>query len=295
MASRLIKLQPQHSIFNLVDEVIRLPGRFRFRGTAIGAGGHITMPFNELIELQATSALPEIGGHGTARSVDFRCREILRFDLAQSEVTGSQCTNGDGKPVFSTRIKSTVEGLNVMDMVTADRIVANLVSTCPEAGEPSVKLLGSRFENLRVAGIPIKVVPALDVLDRYSTHTSLLNAYGSVERVRDLFGDESLRERFHEAPPQVARWFSHPVEANPEMPAINGISSVSLVRKLEPEGEELDCWGHVIRVEGFGTVRLGEVSVSSLSRSVTMLQIDLNCPFVGRMMFCTSEDGCNPG
>ena len=45
-----------------------MPGRFRFRGSAIGAGGHITVPFNEIIELQAASALPEIGGHGTARS-----------------------------------------------------------------------------------------------------------------------------------------------------------------------------------------------------------------------------------
>ena len=276
-----------------------MPGRFRFRGTAIGAGGHIAIPFNEIIEVQAAAALPEIGGYGSARSVDFHYREILRFDLAHSEVIGSLSGDHDGNQVFSTLVKSTVEGLNVMDIVTADRIVAHLVSTFRSKEgttvEPSVKLIGSRFENLHIAGIPIKVVPALDVLDKYDTHSSLREAYGSVERVRDLFGDASLRERFHEAPPKVARWFSHPVEAHAQMPAINGISSVSLVRKLEPEGGGLDCWGHVIHVEGFGTIRLGEVSISSLSRSVTMLQIDLGCPVTGVMMACQAEDGCNPG
>jgi hypothetical protein len=276
-----------------------VPGHFRFKGTAIGAGGYVSVPFNEVIEVQAASALPEVGGHGSARSVDFRYREMVRFDLAYSEVVGSTCNSdeNDGKPVFSTRVRAAVEGLNIMDVITADRIVANLVSTFEGEGpgEPSVRLLGSRFENLRIAGIPVKVIPAVDVLDKYDTYTSIREAYGHAEGVRDLFGDAALRERFHEAPPKVAQWFSHPVAAQSELPAINGISTVSLVRKLEPESGGLDCWGHVIHVAGFGTVRLGEVSISPLSRSVTMLLVDSHCPVIARVEFAKAEDGCGPG
>jgi len=276
-----------------------VPGRFRFKGTAIGASGYISVPFNEVIEVQAASALSEIGGHGSARSVDFRHREMVRFDLAYSEVVGStcNCNENDGKPVFSTRVRAAVEGLNIMDMVTADRIVAHLVSTfeAEGPGEPSVRLLGSRFENLRIAGIPVKVIPAVDVLDKHNTYTSFREAYGHADSVRDLFGDAAFRERFHEAPPKVAQWFSHPVAAQSELPAINGISTVSLVRRLEPESGGLDCWGHVIHVPGFGTVRLGEVNISTRSRSVTMLGIDSHCPVIGKIEFCKAEDGCGPG
>ena len=214
-----------------------MPGRFRFKGTAIGAGGHVSVPFNDVIEVQAVSALPEIGGYGSARSVDFSFRGILRFDLAYSEVVGSTCNDDDRNPVLSTRVNATVEGLNIMDMVTADRIVSHLVSTFKGEGpgEPSVLFLGSHFENLRVAGIPVKVTLAVDVLDKYNTYKSLREAYGHEDSVRDLFGDAAFKERIHEAPAKVAQWFSHAAAAQPEMPANNGISRVSLVRRLEPD------------------------------------------------------------
>jgi hypothetical protein len=274
-----------------------MPGQVRFKATAIGAGGFIAVPFNEIIEVQAASALPEIGGYGTARSVDFRYREILSFDLAHTEVVGSRLADADdGVHVFSTLVKSTVEGFNVMGMVTADRIVANLVSTFKgeSPGELSVRLVGSRFENLRIAGIPVKVILAVDTLDKYDTYQSLRYGYESDECVRDLFGDLSLRERFDKAPSKVAQWFSHGCKIHPELPAIDGISRVSLVRGLEPEDSGFDCWGHVIHVHGFGTIRLGEVAINRLTRSVTMVQIDLGCPITGRLMCCASEDGCNP-
>jgi hypothetical protein len=275
-----------------------MPGRFRYKGNAIGAGGNISVPFNEIIEIQAASSLPEIGGYGSATAVDFRYREILHFRRANSEVVGSQGTCDHGEPDFSTRIKATIEGLNIMDMVTADRVVANLVAKYESdvPGEPSVRFVGSRFENLRIAGIPVKVGLAVDVLDRFDTHKSLREAYGKGDSsVLALFGDAALRGRFHEAPSKVSQWFSHPMAVAPQMPAANGVSRVSLVSTLEPEDGGFDCWGHVIHVRGFGTIALGEVSISATSRSVTMIQICLNCPVEGSIMCCSAVDGCDPG
>jgi hypothetical protein len=180
-------------------------------------------------------------------------------------------------------------------MVTADRVVARLVTDYqdnPEA-EPSIKLIGTRFENLRIAGIPVKVRLAVDVVDRYHKYKDLREAYATQSSVRDLFGNADLHSRLNDAPSKVTRWFSSRA-AQSEMPTTGGVSRISLVHSLELDGPGLDCWGHVIYVRGFGTIRLAEVRISPLTRAVTMLQIDLGCPVTGSVMLCAVEDGGDP-
>jgi hypothetical protein len=135
----------------------------------------------------------------------------------------------------------------------------------------------------------------VDVLDKYNTFTGLREAYPSVESVRDLFGGASVRERLQEASPKVARWLSRLAAPHPEPPAGNGVCFGSLVRQVRPGDAGLDYLGHVIYVEGFGTLRLGEVTISSLSRSVTMLQVHLGCPVEGHVFCCSADGGCTPG
>jgi hypothetical protein len=266
--------------------------RFRFRGSAIGLAGRITYPFDDLIKVQAASALPDTGGYGSSRSTKFRYREILSFDLAHTEVIGRLSSDD----TYSTLCKATVEGLNVLEMVTADRIVANLVSTCNAGGnsECSSRLIGSYFENLRIAGIPIEVDLAIDVFDRYDTYALLAEAYRTDESVRKLFRDIALKERYHAAPPKVARWFSAPSAEEPELPSQNGVTAVSLVRKLTPASAALESWGHVIYVRGFGTIRLAELGVSAATRTLTMLQIDLGSAVGGDVTACAVDDGGTP-
>ena len=273
-----------------------MPSRFRFHGYAIGAAGRISKPFSELIEVQAASALPQLGGRGSARSACFQYREILKFDLAHTEVTGSRCDgdcDDDRKEAsFSTRITSTVEGLNILDMVTADRVVATLSSTYTAAsdGEPSVKLIGTHFENLRIAGIPVDVDLAVDVFDGHDTHRALAHAYKTDDGVRELVDRLTLKHRAKEAPAHILRWFS-PAEGGSELPASRGITAVSLVRDLAPRRSGLDCWGHVVHIKGFGTIRLAEVEVSKVTRTVNMIQVDLDCPYKGQLMLGSIADG----
>lgn len=271
-----------------------MPSRFRFHGYAIGAAGQIRKPFSEVIEVQAASALPQIGGHGSARTAHFKYREILQFELAHTEVTGGpcDCDRDSDKTSFSTRINSTVEGLNILGMVTADRVVATLSSTYTAAsdGEPSVRLIGTRFENLRIAGIPIDVDLATDLLDRYDTHRSLAAAYKADDKIQSLIDQLSLKDRASEAPPYILRWLSA-LEGRGELPATRGITPISLVRGLEPKGAGLDCWGHIIHLPGFGTIRLAEIEISAKTRNVNMIQVDLDCPYKGQIMLCSIADG----
>jgi hypothetical protein len=180
--------------------------------------------------------------------------------------------------------------------VTADRVVANLVSNFsggPE-GEPEVGFIGSNFENLRIAGIPVDVDLAIDVFDKFPTYTKLRDAYRNDTGVRNLFGDLLQKDRLRDAPTAVNRWFRHPPQDHPEMPSSNGITTVSLVRKLEVHSKAIEAWGHVIHVPGFGTIRLAEMEISRLSRGITMFQIHLGSPINGAVSGGTSEDGCSP-
>jgi hypothetical protein len=243
-----------------------LPTSYRYFGSAYGVAGLLTTPLKEVIDTQAPAVLADFGGHSINHSENFKHRDILHFSRAHTEVVGTQShldrkRRDENDDTFSTLVKSSIEHFNLMGMVTADRIVANMVATFNKYDHPEqkFKLIGSRFENLRVAGIPVKVCLNLDVLDKCDTHETLGRNYRDDKRVRDLFGDDELRNRYPNAPAEVKRFLSAPPESEEIMPQENGAVTLSIVRKLEPECNALECYGHVIYIEGFGTIRLGEV------------------------------------
>jgi hypothetical protein len=257
---------------------------YRFKGSAYGVAGVLTTPFKEIIPTQASSNLADFGGYGVGHSEDFTHRDIIRFKRAHSEVTGSRTHLEGHHHTFSTLVKASVEGLDIMGMVTADRVVANLVSTYVDipGGESAVNLIGSRFENLKIGGIPVKVCLNLDVLDKYRHHKHLKEAYKTEKSVRDLFGDEDLKKRHANAPEEVKNFLdAPPADDEAEMPHCEGVSVVSIVRKLEPECHAFECFGHVIYIEGFGTIRLGEVRICKKTRHLSMIQVRLGCPVEG--------------
>lgn len=117
--------------------------------------GRIERPLDHLVEVQAAVSLPLIGGLGSARVNGFRFQEFVTFESAYSHVSGTR----DGEDgAYTTQVTSTVERLNILDMVTADRVVARISSQHPAPHhEPAIIFLGSKFENLRIAGCPVEV------------------------------------------------------------------------------------------------------------------------------------------
>lgn len=129
--------------------------RFLYHALASGVSGLITSPFQDLIEVQAASALPPTGGYSASRVEGFRYKEILSFRSATTLVTGSF---SERKRTYNTLVTATVEQLNILNVITADRIVTRLASAQPEeGGPPAVSVLGSLFQNLVVAGIPLNL------------------------------------------------------------------------------------------------------------------------------------------
>jgi hypothetical protein len=126
---------------------------FLYHALATGVSGHITLPFQNVIEVQAPSALPFAGGYSASRVESFRYQNVLSFSSAATVTTGSESSR-----FFNTLATATVEGLNILHVVTADRVVARLASRySKDTGEQSATIAGSHFVNLRIAGNPVEV------------------------------------------------------------------------------------------------------------------------------------------
>ena len=258
--------------------------RYLFSADAVALGGQITHPFCDVIDSQASAVLPITGGHGSARVEGFRYRELVSFKTASSTVTGNEVKE-NGNSIFHTLTTVTVEGLNVANVVTADAIVARLVSSFDrERGRRVILPVGSAFVNLRIAGARIDL-PRRRALFESGTLPDLTSA---CQRDRKL---GSLGE-------DLARLQS----SGPHSEGTAGRDSASgphreqrlLTCLFDVHGDEGDGHGEErlpagcgkrgecgIRVPGFGTVFLGEFYITRASRRLTMLRIEMGCPVHG--------------
>jgi len=282
---------------------------FIYHAFAIGVSGRITAPFDEIIPVQASCALPEGGGFGTSRVDGFNFRNILSFDAADALVAGSdspgdnnsldeltefekekssQNPNGPAHDAVATVI---VEGLNILGVVTADRIVARIASSHPfDTDQPSsITPIGSYYENLRIAGHKITLDLALDRFAQFDTAQSVRDAFeDNTDKFRDEFKRMSLigadvPRGLHKYLPWCG-W-----DSDEKIPEKNGIIACSLVRGIEGLGRELTSYGHVIPVKGFGVIRLAELKITNSARRITMLHIDLGSTPRGSMGVCGAE------
>ena len=252
-----------------MSEIRRPP--FIFHASAMAFSGHVTRPIEHVIEVQAGTSLPTTGGHGSARVENFRFNQMVSFKAGYSQVSGSEKIE-NGKPVAYTTLSSAVlEGLNIQDVVTADRIVARLSSSfVPKDGddneeyESRILTIGSRFENLRVAGCKVDV-ELHDELD-----------LGTFEQARNHYKNNPVFKKMVDDPFSRGKKTSRKV-------ATHGSIHCSLVKKFEPEECPgiFTCHGYVLEVEEFGKIYLAEVLVTHRCKTLTMLRVELGSPSGG--------------
>jgi hypothetical protein len=268
---------------------IRRPD-FLFHASAMAFSGHVTRPLEHLIEAQAGTSLPTTGGHGSARVENFRFNEMVSFKAGYSQVSGSE-KKVDGRTVYTTLSSAVLEGLNIQDVVTADRIVARLSSTYDpekyhgrprEDHESRILTIGSRFENLRVAGCKVEV----------ELHDELALELGTFEGARKKYkNDANFRKIVDDSFPKKAK-------ANGKEIAAHGSIHCSLVKKFDPKEYPglFTCHGYVLEVEEFGNIYLAEVLLSHGSKTLTMLRVELGSPSGGGFTGSQgSSNGLPPG
>ncbi len=232
-----------------------------FHAHAHALGGRFTRPFSQPLNAQAATSLPVSGGYGSAHVDNFRFEHLLSFRSASSQVAGSH-HDADGS--HTTLATSIIEGLNVLDMVTADRVVARLsIHHPPDHGESTFVFLGSRFENLVIAGFPVHVEMHPHLSTRYAT---------SEDFKKHALKDKDLcriaREGFQ-------------CGSKSGLPESEGRTLCSLALKIQVSSTELSVRGHVIVVPDFGAVHLAELMIDGRSRHLTMLRLVLGSPVGG--------------
>jgi hypothetical protein len=127
-----------------------------YHAEAHGLSGHFHHPVYQRINKQAHVMMKgERGGHVVEKERGFTLEGVVSFQNAHTRVSGSRSLKNKGWITLSTSI---VEGLNVLEVITADRIVSQ-VSTehaLDDGHVPDVTFLGTQFVNLRLSGFEIK-------------------------------------------------------------------------------------------------------------------------------------------
>lgn len=247
---------------------------FKYHAEAKGLKVQIHSPKAVDLPVVAAIELKPEGGLHTAREETFRFDSMVSARSVQSVVSGAGNEDGESIDELASVV---VEDLNVLGVLTADRIVARIAAVHRKNGPPSITPLGSHFENLRIAGKRIDLDLAIDTFTRFDTAEKLHTAYQTNDDgFREEFAALSLLGKIKTIPERLHRYFpsgaKEPAEA---LPAENDVIRVGLVRRIEGVPAGAESHGHVIHVPGFGVIRLAEISVERRARELKMVQIDL--------------------
>lgn len=260
--------------------------RFRFHSNAVAASGTIREPFCDTIPVQGSVALPEMGGYGSAHVQSFDYRHMISFREARTHVIG-RCCGKDGS--HETLAVTSIEGVNVFEMVMIDRVVARLHTKHPTHGQPRITLTGSCIENLRICGRSFDPDLAIDTISNLPTWQDIQDDKdGEFARLRApyiLSDDECTTPE--EKAERVAQIQDE--RETEERGREKGVISCCLARNLENFPADWRRRGKTIYIEGFGTIRLAEVQISQYWRRLTMIEVIFECPLKGHVMMAAVE------
>jgi hypothetical protein len=300
-----------------------------FHAEAHALAGRLKLPFEEEIKKQA---FVKLEGHLADLPVEeraqrnyfsqhaknFRLEGIFSYAAAHTQVSGHQSDKHDGASV--TLATSVVEDLNILNVVTADRVVAQ-ISTTHFPGEycPHVTFLGTHFENLRIArhraepylkldlaGARAEGKDALPMNKGTGLMTTLEAQYRRLkekigglaaeerEKMRLMDTDSSLGKKYHGFSVDYAGIQQQADDARKNDNDWDGITC-SLVEHVEikdisvkaADGQSIQIpppaqtFGHVIHIPDFGNIFLAELTVKHNSYNLTMIRLEMGCLAAG--------------
>ena len=223
----------------------RIPFHFHAHGHALS--GEFRHPLWSLISAQASASLSTIGGHATAQVENFHYQDFVCFKSAHTHISGKRRRD----ETFVTHARTVVKGLNILGMVTAERIVSRLTSIHnPKEPEGHIIAEDSRFEGLKINGEEVKVKLRHDLLVKCKTFDDLRKGIANDKNS----GKMGVTE--------------------------DGVAVCSLVEKIDTKLKGVDVRQHVIKVENFGKIFLAEVFAEPGTRTLTMLRLELGSPHV---------------
>jgi hypothetical protein len=268
-----------------------------YNATANLLSGELQRPIVQKIEPQAPVSLQDRRGGLFSRSVqDVSIEGLISFTKGETRVSGSRSLKHQGWVTLAT---SALEGFNVFETITSDRLVNQVSTDHPyQNGHfPSVTFLGTQFGDLRVSGFPIHLTFKHGICGpKPEGDTSYLRDFDFLTRVKEqtetIANDTDL-------PKEIRPKYIERLKRVEELIRIKGEDETvsrpeivcSLVQhidlsKVDP-GLGVQAFGHVLVIPHFGTVELGEIEVGEnlypgsprpcVYFELTMLKMKLGC------------------
>jgi hypothetical protein len=259
---------------------------FHYHADASPLGGHITHPFENVIHTQASTSLAQAGGHAESRVESYKLDNSVTVTSgpAYSHTTGVvNKTTG----TWTTLVSSVVENLNVLEVVTADRIVSKLHVEYPQEGaHPKVSIVGSKFVNLRVNGESINPVLDIDFLKSESK-----GEFPDKHLMEEQVFSNKVSSQYKKITETkgAPEWLAgrHASMKSPESRKKKGYVLCSLVEELRG-AKPGTAFGHVLHVPGFGNIFFAELIIAPSSYRLTMMRIEMGCLADGNISAASS-------
>jgi hypothetical protein len=237
---------------------------YSFRADANALGGYLEAPFEKNIPTLAPVSLPAAGGFAMARSGAFTLDEIVTCSSAYTHVSGREHEGS-----ISILVTAVVEGLNLLEVVTARRVVAQVSISIPKDGPPQVSVAGSGFEGLRLAGHGCPDTQRIG-WERDGKLTQ------STERIKKTKGPNEKNGGKPASPaPKTPPW----VTSDPPPDWRSRIDG------FEGAGP------HEVNIPGFGRIILGQLTVTRDSVRLVAIRAELGCPVKGAISICCPGGG----
>lgn len=276
----------------------------QYHAEAHSLSGYLHHPVYQRINEKANVSFKDYrDGHVQERENAFTLEGLVSFTDSRSRVSGNRSLKNKGWITLSTSI---VEGFNVLEIITADRVVSQ-VSTehaYRNGHVPSVTFLGSQFVNLRLGGFLLEPTFDFSICENkpdgetpYVKHLGFLKgvrkqiasvAGGDLPiEVRDTYSSrlKSVDDLIGAAERGEGSGYDGNRGTNVDKIAV----TCSLIKNIDIKGipiPGLRTAGNVLFIPEFGAVALGELEVSGVRGSdgkydnyftLKMLNMKLGC------------------
>ena len=242
-------------------------------------GGTLVKPEQAFIKPQACVALPSIGGFDSSRADSFS-HPGISFESAHSEVIG--ISRQDKPTIQETQVQTTILGLNIQGVVTAESITARMVVTTVAEGiqglgpRPKFSFAGTSLNGLMIDGQPYTLNSSAHFNTVLTRMQSLFDRSGGARLVSSLSDHREALD--HQA-----------VDVNTNLLQTSGD-----IDEADIETSEI----LVIPVAGFGRICIAEVLYNPYICQLSMLRVELDGGgFQGDLLAGAVEGGasCFPG
>jgi hypothetical protein len=261
-----------------------VPYQHVYDAQAFALRGDLQLPVHMGIKPQASADLPKNGGYLSERTGAYHLESVISYRSAYTQVAGNLDTMkaGAGYVSLSTAV---LEDFNILDVLTVDRVVAQVSTEHPRnGGVPTVTFLGTRFDNLRIAGHLVHIKLDANFLGDRPANNAPWSTGAEFRKNVAAQRDNILRQP--NLPADIAERYNRlPSDSNPRESI-----ECSLVQHAEGSYPGR-TFGHVIDIPHFGKVylavlRLKETTVPGTNYpdtvfELTMIEAKMGCPISG--------------